>query len=63
MLSGAGLAWEFWAKVVGTACYLKNRSPISGVVEKTLHEVWPGKKPCVAHIRVFGCDSFFHVLM
>jgi len=31
MLNGAALAFEFWAKVVATACYLKNRSPASAL--------------------------------
>jgi hypothetical protein len=31
------------------------------LVEKTLHEVWTGKKPSLEHLRVFGCDSYVHV--
>ena len=61
MLSGAGLEWEFWAVVVDTACYLKNISPTSTLVNKTPHEVWSGKNPSIAHLRVFGCDAFMHV--
>ena len=61
MLSGAGLGQEFWAVAVDTACYLKNKSPTSALVEKTPHEVWSSKKPSIAHIRVLGCDAFMHV--
>jgi hypothetical protein len=61
MLSGVGLGQEFWAEAVGIACYLVNRSPSSTLVEKTLHEVWTGKKPSLEHLRVFGCDAYVHV--
>ena len=61
MLSGAVLGNESWAVVVDTACYLKNRSPTSTLVDKTPHEVWSSKKPSIAHLIVFGCDSFMHV--
>jgi transposase InsO family protein len=45
MLNGAELGQEFWAKAVGTTCYLVNRSPSSVLGDKTPHEVWFGKKP------------------
>ena len=61
MLSGAGLGQEFWALVVDTACYLKNKSPTSALVDKTPYEVWSGKKTSVAHLRVFGYEAFMHV--
>ena len=61
MLSGVGLGHEFWAVGVDTACYLKNRSPTSTLVDKTPHEVWSGKKPFIAHLKIFGCDAFMHV--
>ena len=62
MLSGVGLGQEFWALAVDTACYLKNRSPTSTLVDKTPYEVWSGQKPSIAHLRVFGCEAFMHVL-
>ena len=61
MLCGAGLGQEFWVVVVDTACYLKNRSPTSALVNKTPHEVWFGKNPYIAHLKVFGRDTFMHV--
>ena len=42
MLSGAGLRQEFWEVALDIACYLKNRSPTSTLVNKTPHEVWSG---------------------
>ena len=44
-----------------TSYYLKNQSPTSALVDKTPHEVWSSKKPSIAHLRVFGCDTFMHV--
>ena len=61
MLSGAGLGQEFWALAVDTACYLKNKSPISTLVDKTPYEVWSSQNPYVAHLRFFGCEAFMHV--
>ncbi|MBY3556030.1 DDE-type integrase/transposase/recombinase, partial [Modestobacter lapidis] len=61
MLSWAGLKSEFWAEAVATACYLKNRTPTSAVVDQTPFEVLHGRKPRMAHVRVFGCDAYMHV--
>jgi hypothetical protein len=47
---------------VGTTCYLVNRSTLLALVDKTLHEVWIGKKPSLEHLKLFGCDSYVHVL-
>ena len=62
MLNGARLGHEFLAKVVETACYLVNRSPSSVLEDNTPNEVWIAKKPSLSHLRVFGCDSYVHVL-
>jgi len=61
MLSGARLGQEFWAEAVDTACYLVNKSPSLALEDKTLQEVWTGKKPSLSHLRVFGCDAYVHV--
>jgi hypothetical protein len=61
MLSGDGLGKEFWEEVVGTACYLVNKSPSSVLDEKTPQEVWTGKKPSLTHLKVFGCEAYVHV--
>jgi hypothetical protein len=61
MLSGVGLAQEFWVEAVDTARYLVNMSPSSVLVDMTPNEVWSGKNPSVAHLKVFGCDAFVHV--
>jgi hypothetical protein len=61
MLSSGRLGQEFWAEAVGTACYLVNRSPSSTLLDKTLHEVWIGKKSSLEYLRVFGCDIYGHL--
>lgn len=60
MVCGVGFAQEFWEKVVGTACYIKNKSPIT-LVQKTSYEIWSHKKPSFVHLIVFGFDAFVHI--
>jgi hypothetical protein len=50
MLSGDGLGQESWEEVVGTTCYLVNRSSSSALDDKTPHEVWYAKKPSLQHL-------------
>jgi hypothetical protein len=61
MLSGVGLTQEFWVEAVNTVRYLVNMSPSSALVDTNPHEVWLGKNPSDAHLKVFGCDAFVHV--
>jgi hypothetical protein len=61
MLSGAKLGQELWVEAMGTACYLVNRSPSSGLGDNTPHKVWTGKKPSLTHLKVFGCDAYVRV--
>lgn len=61
MLSGAGIAQEFWEEAINTTCHLVNGSPSTTLVDKIPYEAWAGKKPSLAHLRVFGCDAFEHV--
>jgi hypothetical protein len=61
MLSGVGIAQEFWAEVVDTSYYLVNRSPSSKLVELTPHEVYFGKKNYLLYFNVFVYDAFLHI--
>ena len=60
LLFEARLPNEFWAEAVNTATYLLNNSP-SKCVESTPEEIWSGKKPNLAHLKVYGCKAFAHV--
>ena len=43
------------------AVYICNRCPTSAIHGKTPQEAWCGKKPSVAHMRVFGCIAYTKV--
>ena len=61
MLLDANLPSTFWAETISTAAYLRSRSPSSEVVGITPHQAWYGQKPCMGHLRAFGCTAFVHV--
>jgi hypothetical protein len=61
MVSGVGLAHEFWVEVVDTARYLVNMFPSSVLFDMNPHEIWSGNKSSVAHLNLFGYDAFVHV--
>jgi O-phosphoseryl-tRNA(Cys) synthetase len=48
-------------EAVDTERYLVNMSPSSVLVNTNPNEVWSGKNPSVAHLKLFGCDAFMHV--
>jgi hypothetical protein len=54
MPNGDGITKELWAEEFKTARYLVNMSPSSILVDTTPNEVWSGKNPWVAHLKVFG---------
>lgn len=59
MLIDANLPANLWNEVVKTACYIRNRSPISAGA-CTPWELFFGLKPDVSHLRVFGCLAYAH---
>ena len=61
MLKSKKLPKEFWAEAVACAVYLANRSPTRSVWGKTPQEAWSGRKPGIAHLRVFGSVAHVHV--
>lgn len=61
MLFASGLSDRYWGEALLTATYLKNRSPTKVLNDKTPEEMWSGRKPNLAHLRVFGCTAFVHV--
>jgi len=62
MLNEKGLPNSFWAEVVNIALYILNKSATKVVDGKTPQDAYFGKKPLVAHFKVFGCKCYMHVL-
>ena len=47
---------------LATAIHLINRSPNKKLEFKVTEEIWSGKPPSYKHLKVFGCEVFFHFL-
>ena len=61
MMKAKSLPNSFWAEAVATSIYLLNRCPTKSVKGMTPQEAWSGRKPSVAHFKVFGCIAYSHV--
>ena len=61
LLSGSNLSKAYWEDAVGTAVYLKNRSPHRSLHGDTPYERWHGEKPDLSHLRIFGCRAMVHI--
>ena len=48
----------FWLKAIMCATYVLNRCPTKALQSITPYEAWHGRKPIVAHLRVFGCLAY-----
>lgn len=55
LLKSMCVAGKFWWEAVRHAVYLLNRLPIKAMDDRTPFKAWSGKKPHLAHIRVFDC--------
>ena len=60
MLEDSQLPDELWAEAATTACYIRNRSPVSGE-SKTPWQLFHGSKPDVKMLRTFGATAYAHV--
>ena len=47
-----------WADAVSTTCYVLNRMLIRPILKMTLYELFKGRKPNVAHLKISGCKCF-----
>ncbi|KAG6384136.1 hypothetical protein SASPL_156064 [Salvia splendens] len=54
---------SYGQKAVTCAVYLSNRSPTRSVWGMTPQEAWSGRKPGIAHLRVFGSKAYAHKTM
>ncbi|KAM1262144.1 hypothetical protein ACFX2G_027916 [Malus domestica] len=60
MLHDKGLPYYLWAESVLTAVYILNRCPTRALGEVTPFEAFSGRKPGIAHLRIFGCLCYVH---
>ena len=49
---------SFWIEIVVNAVYTRNQCPTRVLNSITLEEVWSGKRPCIAYMRVFRCVAY-----
>ena len=45
---------------VNIACYIMNRAFIRPISNKTLYELYFGRKPNISHFHIFGCKCYVH---
>ncbi|KAJ9551322.1 LOW QUALITY PROTEIN: hypothetical protein OSB04_015367 [Centaurea solstitialis] len=55
LLKAMNVPETLWGEAVRHAVYLLNRVPTKGVKNMTPYEGWKGRKPTLAHVKVFGC--------
>ncbi|KAL7996846.1 putative integrase, catalytic core, ribonuclease H-like superfamily [Plasmopara halstedii] len=62
MLEHAKLPKSYWGEAVMTANFLRIRCPTRGIsMTQSPYEVWTGRKPILANLKVFGCHAFVTV--
>ncbi|GKD67977.1 retrovirus-related pol polyprotein from transposon TNT 1-94 [Tanacetum coccineum] len=58
MLKSKHIPKDFWAEAVQCAIYVQNRCPHAKLENKTPQEAWSGRKPIVAHFKVFRSVAY-----
>ncbi|XP_042396841.1 uncharacterized protein LOC121986987 [Zingiber officinale] len=58
LLKGTHMPARFWGEAVRHTVYLLNRLPTKVLGGRTPFEAWMGRKPHLAHLRVFGCVAY-----
>lgn len=59
MMLEANLPLHFWYLACSSAVFLINRFITASVPNNTTpFEVWFYRKPCISHLRVFGCKAY-----
>ncbi|KAM0961159.1 hypothetical protein ACFX13_020902 [Malus domestica] len=61
MLHEKSLPYFLWAEAVHTSVYVLNRCPTRALKNITPFEAYSGRKPGIAHLRVFGSACYVHV--
>lgn len=60
MIAEAELPKRLWVDAINTACYMQNRSIVNKQCNKTLYELWKGKKPNFSYFYIFRCKCYVH---
>ena len=60
MIHDQDLPMHLWVEATKTTVYVQNRSPHHVPGNKTLEEMFTGKKPEVIHLMIFGCPVYVH---
>ncbi|KAG6510243.1 hypothetical protein ZIOFF_028252 [Zingiber officinale] len=58
LLKGTHMPARFWGEAARHAVYLLNCLPTKALGECTPFEAWMGRKPHLAHLRIFGCVAY-----
>ncbi|KAM1461179.1 hypothetical protein ACFX11_045561 [Malus domestica] len=61
MMHEKGLSYAFWAEAVNTAVYILNRCPSKSLKKITPFEAYTGRKPGIAHLKIFGSLCYVHI--
>ncbi|KAI3435142.1 RRM domain-containing protein [Psidium guajava] len=61
LLKSMSVPSRFWGEAMRHAVYLLNRLPTKALGTCTPFEAWNGRKPHLAHLRVFGCTAHVKV--
>ena len=61
MLHDQDLPMHLWAEAARTTVYVQNHTPHRVLENKTLEEVFSGKKLEVSHLRIFDCPMYIHI--
>ncbi|KAB2605945.1 retrovirus-related Pol polyprotein from transposon TNT 1-94 [Pyrus ussuriensis x Pyrus communis] len=61
MLHDRGMPYFLWAEAMHTAVYILNRCPTKALGNITPFEAYIGRKPGIAHLKIFGSLCYVHV--
>lgn len=61
MLHDKGMPYYLWAEVEHIVVYILNRCPTKSLDNITSFEAYSGRKPGIAHLKVFGSLCYVHI--
>ncbi|CAL2238315.1 unnamed protein product [Prunus armeniaca] len=61
MLHEKKMPYFLWAEAVHTSVYILNRCPTKALNNTTPFEAYSGRKPGIAHLKVFGSLCYVHI--